>query len=908
MNGHWQPTLSLALLASALCVTAPTRAIELYVATNGNDTWSGTLPAPDASATDGPFATLERARNAVRQSKKDNRGLHESARIVLRGGTHFLSQTFDLTPEDSGAAKAPIRYEAYPGEKPVVSGGRTVTGWKKQDDHLWVADVSWTKGEEPFTQLFVNGQRRVRARTPNEGSYFYTKRLKLTTARTPVCLGLTFFEEDLRPWDGLTDNARIVLFHNWVNSYNCIREVDWDRRRVHFTRPAGAYFLGPSIRYYVDNLREGLDAPGEWFLDRPEGRLYYHPFQDEDLSAAEVIVPVVRRTLVSMKGDPASEQHVEHLVFRGLSFQHCDADLSPDYRHSVQGAHYQTGAMTAIGLRHSIVEQCEFSHLGEHAISLMEGCTDNVVRQCHIHDLGGGGVYLSGEHPKEPNDKLFTLRNTIENNFIHNGGHFFRAGCGVFLGGSASYNRILHNEICDLSWMAVHLGWSWTGLKPAYTHHNEVAFNHLHHLGNGVLNDIGGIYTLGVSPGTVLHHNLIHDVTRFERGNEGYGGWGIYPDAGSSELRIENNVVYDTRDGSLHVHNHSHPYGNVVTNNIFAYSTDAVLMRNANHDPETNHVHLEQNIVYNGGPKMFSGNNWKKESKFTSDKNCFWSEAGTPDFYDQTFEQWQATGRDQNSIVADPGFVDAAHRDFRLKPDSPALALGFKPIDMTTIGLQGPAEWTDLPDRFEHRRYEAAVPADIWPLADDFDDYDVDEIPAGAIVDEGGARVRITGERAASGGQSMRFDDASGVTAWKPHWCLHFEPVGKVLRMTCSLLNDPDKPASINLEFRDWPKGETYRTGPYLQFLPDGTVRVPGNKGWKEVGHFPPGQWLHVEIKLTQGEHGHYDLKLSGDDDKFVITNNLPMRSEKFERCNWVGFSGADTKDATFYVDNVAVE
>ncbi len=100
--------------------------------------------------------------------------------------------------------------------------------------------VSWPDEAEPFTQLFVNGQRRLRARTPNEGNYFYTKRLKLTNARTPVCLGLTFFDDDLQPWGGLSEDARIVLFHNWVNSYNCIRDVNWQRRRVNFTRPAGA--------------------------------------------------------------------------------------------------------------------------------------------------------------------------------------------------------------------------------------------------------------------------------------------------------------------------------------------------------------------------------------------------------------------------------------------------------------------------------------------------------------------------------------------------------------------------------------------------------------------------------------------------------------------------------------------
>lgn len=898
---------STALLSVLVCIligVIPARAAEFYVAVNGNDDWSGTLAEPNNASSDGPFATVERARDAARR-RKTNAPLT----IALRNGTHFLAQTLQLAPEDSGREGAPVTYEAFPGEQPVVSGGRIITGWRKHDDRLWAADVPWGEGfGEPFTQLFVNGQRRVRARTPNDGSYFYSKRLKLTNARTPVCLGLTFFEGDLRAWPDLTGGGRVVLFHNWVNSCNCIREIDWERRRLDFSRPAGAYFLGPSIRYYVDNLREGLDVPGEWFFDASEGRLYYYPLDGEDLAQAEVVVPMVRRTLIEIKGDPEAGRYVEHLVFRGMSFQHTDADLSPGYRHSVQGAHFQTGAITAVGLRHSVIEQCEFAHLGEHAVSLLEGCTDNTIRQCHIHDLGGGGVYLSAEHPKDPDERLFALRNTVESNFIHDGGHLFRAGCGVFLGGSASFNRILHNEICDMSWMAVHLGWSWTGLRPAHTHHNEVAYNHLHHLGNGVLNDIGGIYTLGVSPGTVLHHNLIHDVTRFERGSEGYGGWGIYLDAGSSEIRVENNVVYDTRDGSLHVHNHGHPYGNVVANNVFACSPDGVLIRNADHEPESNHVHLERNIVYNASPKMFGGNNWRKDSKFTSDNNCFWSESGPPDFYGRTFAEWQAADKDTQSIVADPGFVDAASRDFRLKPNSPALALGFKAIDLSSVGLQGSVEWTSLPNNYQHRVYEAAVPVDTWPLADDFEDYDVDEMPAGAISDEGGAKVRITDREAASGRQCMRFDDAADAAAWKPHWCMTFEPRESVLQMRCQVRNDPEKPASFNLEFRDWPKGEVYRTGPYLQFLPDGTVRVPGGTSWKEVGKFAPGQWLTVDVELVPGENKHYNLRITRAGGDSIVADNLPMRSADFGRCSWFGFSGADTKETTFYVDSILAE
>ncbi len=890
-----------------MALIRPSLATEFYVSPQGNDSWSGKSAAPNEARSDGPFATLERARDELRKTK-----LTEPATVYLRGGRFALEKPLVFTPADSGSETRPITYAAYRDEKPIISGGRRISGWRKHDERLWIAEVPWAVEGKPFTQLFVDGHRRLRAQTPDAGSYHYTTRLKLSGDPHPLCLGMSFAEGDIEPWPGLQEQARIVLFHNWVNSFNGIGEIDWQRRRIRFARPAGIFFLGPSVRYYIDNVFAALDAPGEWYLDQDQGRLYYYPFAEEDLRTAEVIAPRIRQTLVTVKGDPSLGRYVEHLVLRGLSFHHSDADLSPDYPHSVQGAHTQRGAIFAIGLRNSLIEDCEFAHLGEHAVSLREGCAHNTIRRCHVHDLGGGGIYLSEGAPARTDDGYLTAQNTVDNNFIHDGGHLFRAGCGVFLGGSATYNRITHNEICDLSWMGVHLGWSWTGRRPAYTHHNEVAFNHIHHIGNGVLCDIGGIYTLGVSPGTVLHHNRIHDITRFERGREGYGGWGIYLDAGSSEIRVENNVVYDTRDGGLHLHNHGHPYGDVIANNIFALSDDAELIRNANHEPDGNHAHLERNIVYSQGPQMLGGNNWRKDSHFTSDRNCYWSTAGPPQFNGQNFADWQATGRDQNSIVVDPGFVDADSRDFRLKADSPALAIGFQPIDLSPVGLYGPEAWKQLPSGVAHRAFEAAPPPKIseWRIREDLEDYDVGEVPAGAVPAEGGARVMVTDQKPASGRQCMRFEDAPDVTAWKPHWYAAFEPRDGVVRMQCSVRNDPSQPATFQIEFRDWPAGATYRTGPHLRFLPDGAVQTAVGNRWTEIAQVVPGEWTRVEIEFVQGGGNprSFRLRLTGPAGKAVLKNELPFQSDELIHCSWLGIMGADAKAAAFFVDDIELK
>jgi len=854
-----------------------------------------------------PFATLQQARDAVRALKQTG-PLKAPVTVFLHGGTYFLNEPLVLTAADSGTAEYPVTYSAARGARPVISGGVRIQGWRKHAGNLWMAEVPWvTDRAETFTQLFVNGGRRVRARTPNCGSYLYSKRLSLSEGQPGTCTGLTFFEGDLGPWIAQKD-ARIVLFHNWVNSYNAIQTVDWSKRRITFERPAGIFFLGPEVRYYAENAFALLDEAGEWYAEQERGRLFYAPKADEDMSRAEVIAPVLASSLVNVAGDPAKGAYVENLVFRGLSFQHTDADLSQDYPHSVQGAHTQRGAFFATGLRASRIEACEFTRLGEHAVSLREGCSSNIIRQCHMLDLGGGGVYLSEGSPSITNDWALTAHNTVDNNFIHDGGRVYRAACGIFLGGSASYNRITHNEICDLSWMGVHLGWSWTGRAPAYTHHNEVGHNHIHNLGNGVLNDIGGIYTLGVSPGTVLHHNRIHDISRFERGREGYGGWGIYLDAGSSEIRVENNVVYDTRDGGLHLHCYAYPFGNVVTNNVFAFSHDAELVRNATMEHEKRHATLERNIVYGPSRHMAGGGNWKTGSNFSADLNCYWSTTTpAPEFGGRTFAAWQAEGQDQHGLLADPGFVDAARRDFRLRPDSPARSLGFEPIDISRAGLYGAKSWTRLPKTVVHRSVEtAAAPARPTTFADSFEEYAVGEHPDHARVSEANkdAVIRVTDDCASTGKQCLKAIDGPGQKyAHDPH--LYYDrdfPEGR-LAGSFDLRLQPG--AILSYEWRDWPNGETLRAGPNVRINADGTLVAGG----KKLLTLPHGQWVNIEAACNSGAGAdalwQLTVRLPGQDPQRFA--DLPC-SASFKKLNWLGFISLATNTAVFYLDNVRLE
>jgi len=198
---------------------------------------------------------------------------------------------------------------------------------------------------------------------------------------------------------------------------------------------------------------------------------------------------------------------------------------------------------------------------------------------------------------------------------------------------------------------------------------------------------MGGVYTLGPSEGTIVSHNVIHDVFATR-----YGGWGLYPDEGSTGVRFENNLVYNVRDGGFHQH-----YGreNIVRNNILAYSEEGQIAV-TRPEPHLSFT-FERNIVYWDQGRLLGYGGWRAGAQVAMNRNVYWRAQGQPfDFDGQTFAEWQAAGNDKDSLIADPLFVDPEHRDFRLQPTSPAFKLGFEPFDAGEAGVYGGERWESL--------------------------------------------------------------------------------------------------------------------------------------------------------------------------------------------------------------------
>jgi hypothetical protein len=560
--------------------------LAIYVAPDGDDGNPGTPTQP--------LRTLARARDLVRTL---NGAMTADITVYLRGGTYPQTSTLTFGNADSGTGGFYVRYIAYPGERPLITGGRPIRGWNRSD----AGDLySASAGATPFRQLYVNGSKAVRARSPNlssDGSANFYRLSGYDTTAHNVQVPSSYVAD----WRNL-GKVEMHLFTAWADNTLRIASVSTAGNTAYlkfqsaedailFVRPnpkLDQMGTGPGRAFYFENALEMLDQPGEWYLDETTSTVYYKPRPGEDMATATVIAPMVE-TIVSVQGDTPS-YGASHLWFAGLAFAHStylrpsqygflDAQAA-QYNLTAQANNRQTvghppAGVSVTNAHHIRFERNLFTQMAATGLDLVSGTHDDLIVGNVFADIGGNGIsvgkFTTDEAtefhvPYSPADKdEVCTRDTIRNNSIDNVATEFQGGSGIAAGYPA-YLTIEHNEVARTSSDGISVGYGWTTAANAMTN-NKINYNHIHHVAL-LLAGAAGISTLSnQGPASEIAYNYLHDFGQSPWAD--YPAEGMYLNEGSAGFTVAHNLMQGTpglsispnTGSNLLTDNSSHPPG-----------------------------------------------------------------------------------------------------------------------------------------------------------------------------------------------------------------------------------------------------------------------------------------------------------------------------------------------------------
>lgn len=644
---------NLLLLVLCILIVRVSRAeaqTTLYVAPNGNDAWSGTRRQPTANRSDGPLATLARAVARARELRAG--AAVAPVRILLRDGKYYLTETLELTDADAG-----LTIEAAPGEKPTLIGGRRVTGWQREGERFWSAQIPEARSRAwDFRLLTVNGEMRPRARLPETGYFTHLTRFDVpwmsTTGggwqRKPTDQELTRLQ--YRPGDldaGLDiASAELTVYHMWDESVVGLSAHDPATQTLTFSNPAGHPPGAFGVqRYVVWNVREGMKKPGQWYLDRTAGKLVYWSLPGEDMSKAEVIAPALT-SLVRIQGSENSP--VKSITLRRIGLTVTTTPLKA----GGFGAGEFAGAVEITHAADCRLEQLTLINVAGQAIRAWK--SDRLrVAGCEIRDVGACGIRAEGNGME------------IADNHIYRVGALYPSAVGIWIGGSRSSVR--HNEVHDTPYSAIIGGGE----------ENRIEYN-LIHRAMQTLHDGAGIY-FTFCKGIVIRGNIVRDIVD----TGGYGAFAYYLDEQAENCLVEGNLSVNV---ARPAHNHM-ARSNTLRNNLFLVNGNASItfMRCEGYRLERNIVQATGDIVLSAPPEGIAA----------MPDNLFHS--GTGRVLLETVRDYKPRGRQpleprDGTRFADPRLADPKTGIYSFRPDSPARELKIAPLDLRTAGRRKPAK------------------------------------------------------------------------------------------------------------------------------------------------------------------------------------------------------------------------
>jgi hypothetical protein len=667
-----------------------------YVSPSGNDTWSGTLEESNNNNKDGPFQTIQRAKDAVRSLLQEPQA--EDIVVYIREGTYFLNTPLWFTSEDSGQDRYQVIYQNYPGESPIISGGEVLSGWESYDENIYTTTVN-----HEFAALFENGRTSVLARHPNQdpevinpGSNVYMKVAGLfegheyagfyfDPATFPVLENYDALE--LRVWNG-GDRG----FQHWRTYLGPVTQLSYEEQtllaNLDGITPASYNALGPGTDYYIQNALDLLDHPGEFYLEG--STLYYWPHQ-LPIGEQTIIAPKMK-SIFKMEG--FATELVRNITFEGLVI--CHTDREPYLWANADSS----AAIFLLNAENIYIRGNRIHSIGGRGILGNGDNLQNITVESNlIYDIGDTAVQFNGWE----NSKL-NSHHHILNNHIHHIGLISPHAMGLFIN-TSSHNRVAHNLFHDIPNAAINISGAWETDNPSSIE-NVIEFNEFHsvtldyqdmgliYIGYGgpdnqILNNYfhdsfipfswgGGIYMDEYAVGTTVKNNLIENLQR-----EGNGYLVGLIEAGDIETLIQNNIM---------------SYNNVEMGGVIwprEYCPQGGGCSNAAVTPP-NDIDVIRNIFYNNdGPLYYFQFGHEQSWLRLADNNLFYNDRGIymihgiPDV--TTLEEWRDIPDreyDQGSLTADPLFIDPENGDYRLRFDSPAYTLGFEDLNFADMGLR----------------------------------------------------------------------------------------------------------------------------------------------------------------------------------------------------------------------------
>lgn len=752
---------------------------DFYVAADGDDSYPGTLEKP--------FQTIQRARDAVRCLRSGfEMAMARPVIVFIRGGTYEIDSTIVFNEKDSGSSGCPVVYAAFPGEKPLISGGKRLSGWEQYEGDIY--SVKLQNRENHYwnvKQLFWNGKRQIRARFPNfdpvdphYGGWAFIESVESKDGQPPV----TFtYEPGLFPrkWQKPEQGEVFIIPGlGWLNHSLSIRDIDLESRKITVGKQLTQRWdnLMKGNRFYVENILEELDQPGEWCCDYETGTIYFWP-PDGKPSEGDVTVPIVERLieLRSTAGVP-----VRHIHFYGLSFTQTES-IFP-YTHPRLPEYVDCNRSNSAGYalymentEFCIIKDCKFDQVGGDAIRMHSYAGHHSI--CNNEITGSGGQAISfvyqdlwpydfppvtrgkeQELSRLSQSLPWAVGNRITDNHIHNNGVIDNFGAAIHIHGfNCDHNLIAHNYIHDQPHHAIYMSMCFG--------RNIIEYNYIRNLCY-VMADAGGVYSnrcfaIADNPhlnkSSIIRYNFIREVTGVDpisidarqaadniaavdagltktdtiasveavngevtlaaseakkpsvnttmnsasRIRTPYFTWGIYFDNSPMGATVYGNITYGNVWGGVFLGGgYGEPSNCLVENNIFIESS--VYQFDLSMNKESINNRFVRNIICYSNPEAVLLRYTKTEGIAECDYNLYYNMKADPIMTIRTgswqeghrceekahLSGWKSQGFDIHSIETDPQFVNFEEGDFRLKFDSPAFKLGFKPIPVELIGIR----------------------------------------------------------------------------------------------------------------------------------------------------------------------------------------------------------------------------